>query len=190
MKRFKYKAKNDKGELQEGEVEATSGQHAAKLIRQQNLVVISITPKRELPLGFMKKFGGGVGAGELTKITRQLATMINAGLPITEALLILRSQSKGSVQKIISQILADVEEGKALSMAMMKHADVFSKTYVALIKSGELGGVLDEVLVKLAARLKQHHTILTSSNLHREEAIRLYPLVKMVWNYTYQEGLK
>jgi type IV pilus assembly protein PilC len=150
MKRYKYKAKNDKGELVQGEVEAANDIQAAKLIRQQNLVVISISPKRELPLNLAKKFSGGIGMGELTKLTRQLATMINAGLPITEALLILRSQSKGAAQRTISQILADVENGKALSMAMHRYPNVFSKTYIALIKSGEAGGVLDEVLLKLA----------------------------------------
>ena len=87
---------------------------------------------------------------DVTSVTRQLATMINAGLPLTEALVILRSQSKASMQKIIAQILADVEEGEALSAAMARHPQAFSKTYIALIKSGEIGGVMDEVLASLA----------------------------------------
>ena len=66
--------------------------------------------------------------------------MINAGLPITEALLILRSQSKGSMQKMVAQILADVEAGESLSSAMEHHPKIFTRTYMALVKSGEVGG--------------------------------------------------
>lgn len=155
MKRFKYKAKNDKGELVEGEVEASSAEHAAKLVRQEGLFIISIKPKREIPLNFLKKFGSRVTPGDIATLTRQLATMVNAGLPITEALLILRSQAKGSLQKIVSQILADVEEGESLSSSMGKHPQAFSKTYLAIVKSGEVGGVMDEVLVRLADDLEK-----------------------------------
>ncbi len=155
MKRFKYKAKNDKGELLNGEVEASTIEHAAKLVRNQGLVVITLSPKRELPLNITKSFSNRVTSGDVTSVTRQLATMINAGLPVTEALLILRSQSKGSMQKVIAQILSDVEEGESLSSAMSKHPQAFSKTYLALIKSGEIGGVMDEVLVRLADDLEK-----------------------------------
>jgi len=155
MKRFKYKAKNAKGELISGEVEASTIEHAAKLVRNQDLVVITLTPKRELPLNISKSFANRVTSGDVTSVTRQLATMINAGLPVTEALLILRSQSKGSMQKIVGQILSDVEEGESLSSAMSKHPQAFSKTFIALIKSGEIGGVMDEVLVRLADDLEK-----------------------------------
>jgi len=150
MKRYKYKAKNEKGELVAGEVEASTIDQAAKLVRQQGLVVISLDTKTEFSLNFFKKISDRVTVGDVTTITRQLSTMINAGLPLTEALVILRSQAKGSLSKIVSQILADVEEGEALSSAMSKYPQVFSKTYLALIRSGEIGGVLDEVLARLA----------------------------------------
>jgi len=150
MKRFKYKAKNANGELVVGEVEASTEIHAAKLIRDQGLVVISIETKSGFSLNLLKKYFDRVTISDVTSVTRQLATMINAGLPLTEALVILRSQSKASMQKIIAQILADVEEGEALSAAMARHPQAFSKTYIALIKSGEIGGVMDEVLASLA----------------------------------------
>lgn len=154
MKRFKYKAIDNKGGSITGEVEAKDEQSAAKLVRDQGLIVISIT-SGGISLDIFKSFTERVSVTDVTNFTRQLATMINAGLPITEALLILRSQSNPTLQRIVSQILADVEEGQALSTAMAKHSRVFSKTYIALIKAGELGGVLDEVLVKLAADMEK-----------------------------------
>ncbi|MCH7641613.1 type II secretion system F family protein [Patescibacteria group bacterium] len=155
MRRFKYKAKDKSGNLVTGEVDAASEQSAVKLIRQKELVVISLRPIRELPFNLGKKVGNRISTEDVNSFTRQLATMINAGLPLTESLLILRAQLTGASQKVVAQILADVEEGVPLSKAMSKHPKVFSKTYIALIKSGELGGVLDKVLARLADNLEK-----------------------------------
>ncbi|OGM11556.1 hypothetical protein A2V80_01115 [Candidatus Woesebacteria bacterium RBG_16_39_8b] len=155
MRRFKYKAKDLKGEVVIGEVEAANEQHAAKLIRSRDLILITLKPIRELPFNFGKKMGRKVTSSDVTTLTRQLATMVNAGLPLTESLLILRTQAKGPFQKIIASILADVEEGEPLSSSMSKHPSVFSKSYYALIKAGEVGGVLDEVLARLADNLEK-----------------------------------
>jgi type IV pilus assembly protein PilC len=155
MKRYKYKAKNEKGELITGEVEAGTPEHAAKLIRRQGLIVISITAKSGLSSDILKKYGERITMADITTFTRQFATMVNSGLPLTEALLILRSQAKGSMQKVVAQLLADVEEGESLSSSMSKHPQAFSKTYVALVKSGEMGGVMDEVLVRLADNMER-----------------------------------
>jgi type IV pilus assembly protein PilC len=156
VKRYNYKAKDKTGKLVSGEVEATSETHAAKLVREQGLVVFSIVEQKEGILAFLKKLRSRITSGDITTFTRQFATMVNAGLPITEALLILRNQSKGSMQKMVSQILVDVEGGESLSKALEKHSKVFSTTYIALIKSGEVGGVLDEVLVKLADNMEKN----------------------------------
>lgn len=155
MKHYRYKAKDNNGNLVIGEVEAQNPEQAAKLIRQKGLIVITISSKSDISINFIKKFKDRITSGDVSSFTRQLATMINAGLPITEALLILRSQTKGSMQAIAAQILADVEEGEPLSTSMSKHKNAFSKTYIALVKSGEIGGVLDEVLVKLAEDLEK-----------------------------------
>lgn len=138
-----------------GEVEASSETVAAKLIRGRDLVIINLQPKREIPLNFIKKFQDRIGTDEVVNFTRQLSTMINAGLPLTESLLILRSQSEGAMQNVVSQLLSDVEEGEALSEAMKRNPKVFDTTYVALIKSGEVGGVMDEVLARLSESLEK-----------------------------------
>ncbi len=155
MNRFIYKAKDKNGQVVTGEVEASGDQAAAKLIRGKGLVVISLKIKREFGLNLIKKLKERITLSDISTYTRQLATMVNAGLPITEALVILRSQAKGSMQKLAAQILADVEGGEPLSAALSRHPKAFSPTYIALVKSGEVGGVMDEVLVRLADNLEK-----------------------------------
>jgi len=155
MKRFTYKAKDKTGRLVSGEVEASNPNHAAKLVRGKGLIVISIKVKRESPFNIIRNFRERITLADVATFTRQLATMINAGLPITEALLILRSQAKGTMQRMTAQVLADVEGGEPLSTALKRHPKVFSPSYVALVKSGEVGGVMDEVLVRLADTLEK-----------------------------------
>ena len=155
MKRFNYKAKDKNGRLVTGEVEANDLSSAAKLINGKGLYVISISPKIDSPFAIIRRFRDRITSKDVTIFTRQLSTMINAGLPITEALLILRSQSKGAMQKIVAQILADVEAGESLSGSVAKHPKIFSPTYIALIKSGEVGGVMDAVLSRLAENMEK-----------------------------------
>ncbi|MCX6703955.1 MAG: type II secretion system F family protein [Candidatus Woesebacteria bacterium] len=155
MKRFNYKAKDKSGNLVVGEVEALSPGAAAKLVKARGLYVISITPKMDSPFAIIRRFREKITAGDVTTFTRQLSTMINAGLPITEAILILRSQSKGPMQKVVAQILADIEAGDSFSNSLGKHPKVFSRTYIALVKSGEVGGVMDAVLLRLADNMEK-----------------------------------
>jgi len=155
MKRFNYKAKDKVGRLVTGEVEAADQRDAARLVRGKGLYVISVNPKIDNPISLIRNFQERITPSDIATFTRQLSTMINSGLPITEALLILRSQSKGSMQKVVGQILADVEAGESLSNALSRHPKIFSTTYMALVKSGEVGGVLDAVLLRLADNLEK-----------------------------------
>lgn len=155
MNRFNYKAKDKAGRLVTGEVEAPTVNEAAKLVRGKGYYVISINAKVDSPFTLIKKLKERITTSDIATFTRQLSTMINAGLPITEALLILRSQSSEAMQKIVAQILADVEAGESLSESMGKHPKIFSRTYIALVKSGEVGGVMDAVLLRLADTLEK-----------------------------------
>lgn len=128
---------------------------AAKLVRSKGFFVISINPKIDSPFSLFRRMREKITGSDVANFTRQLSTMINAGLPITEALLILRSQTKKSMQAIVAQLLADVEAGESFSAALGKHPKVFGKTYIALVKSGEIGGVLDAVLLRLADNLEK-----------------------------------
>lgn len=155
MKRFRFKAKNDKGIVVTGEVESPTAETAARLLQKRGLFVISISDASRFSLAFIQKATEKVSFNDLVAFTRQISTMINSGLPLTEALSILSSGSKESIQNIINQILADVQQGESLSFAMAKHPNVFSKNYIALVKAGETGGVLDEVLSRLANDLEK-----------------------------------
>jgi type II secretory pathway component PulF len=154
MNRYKFKAKDKSSNLVKGEVEAVNTEQAAKLVRGKGLVVISISTSIDL-FSFLKKYNDRVTSQDVASFTRQMATMISAGLPITEALLILRNQSSGNLQKIVGQILADIEEGGSLSTSMSKYPNVFEESYTSIVRSGELGGVMDEVLTKLADNLEK-----------------------------------
>lgn len=155
MKRYNYKAKDKDGRLVSGEVEAASTRDAARLVRGRGYYVISVTVKFDNPLSLVRRYQERITPSDVSTFTRQLSTMINSGLPITEALIILRAQMKGQIQKIVSQILADVEAGESLSTALSRHPQIFSSTYIALVKSGEVGGVMDAVLLRLADNLEK-----------------------------------
>jgi type IV pilus assembly protein PilC len=175
MNRFNYKAKDKDGRLVTGEVEAGSLTDAARLVRSKGLYIISLQAKIDSPLNLIKRMKERITSRDVATFTRQLSTMINAGLPITEALLILRSQSKGSMQKIVAQILADVEAGESLSNSLERHPKIFSKTYMALVKSGEVGGVMDAVLGRLADNLEKQQEF-----AGKVKGALIYPVVIIV----------
>jgi type IV pilus assembly protein PilC len=175
MKRFNYKAKDKSGNLITGEVEAMNPSAAAKLVKERGLYVISISPKLESPFAIIRRLKDRITPSDVATFTRQLSTMINAGLPITEAILILRSQSKGSMQKIVAQILADIEAGDSFSNSLSKHPKVFSRTYIALVKSGEVGGVMDAVLLRLADDLEKQQEFKS-----RVKGALIYPTIIII----------
>lgn len=155
MNTYKYKARDRDGKVVTGEVEAPTEEAAARLIRKRGYVVLSLKSPLASLSAIQSRFNSRVSPSDLAIFTRQLATMINAGLPIVEALSILRMQSKQSLQNVVSQVLADVEGGQSLSSAVGRHPKVFSPTFIALIKAGETGGVLDKVLTRLADNLER-----------------------------------
>lgn len=154
MKIFNYQAKDKTGKVVRGKVEATSSQEAARLLRERGLLVISLTPERKFITSSVKSFTARVSPADVSIFTRQFSTMISAGLPITEALIILRSQSQSALSVIISQVLADVEGGSSLAAAMEKYPKAFTPVYTSLIRAGETGGVLDKILARLAENLE------------------------------------
>lgn len=155
MKRFIYKAKDKEGKIITGEVEAQDASSASKLVKGKGLIVISIKPKSAGLLSFFTSTRNRISTREVANFTRQFATMINAGLPVTESLNILRMQSDQKMELVIAKILSDVENGENLSTSFSRFPDVFSPTYVALIKAGETGGVLDKVLNRVADNLEK-----------------------------------
>ena len=154
MNKYRYKARDKSGNMVTGEVEASSINSAAKLVRERGYIVVSIG-SGNIFNALNQKLKSRVSQTDVTAFTRQLSTMINAGLPVDESLSILRLQAKPAMKAVAAQVLADVEGGESLSKSMGKHSSVFSPTYIALIKAGETGGVLDKVLVRLADNLEK-----------------------------------
>lgn len=150
--KFRYTAKNLTGQTVRGVVEAANAATAAALVRDQKLVPMGLTPVREAIPG-LSGLGlrmGRVSASDLANFTRQLSTMVTAGLPLTDALNLLRVQSSPVLAPVVTAVLSDVQGGVALSAAMAKHPRVFSKVYVALIRAGESAGIMEKVMMRLA----------------------------------------
>ena len=152
MIRFRFKAKTRDGVTRKGIVEAQSLSSASVVLREQGLVIIEL---HELSTsGSLFNFGNKVKFDDDVNVTRQLSTMIGAGLPLTDALSILQVQATPLLQSKIAQILRNIEGGSTFADALATHGDVFSKVYVALIRAGESAGVLDTILVRLADNLE------------------------------------
>jgi type IV pilus assembly protein PilC len=154
--KYKYKAVTDVGKYINGEIDAVDMRVAASMVREQKMTPISVTPKNEaFDLSAISGKFGGVTTTEVTNFTRQLSTMITAGLPLTDALNLLKLQSAPKFSAVIGAILLDVQGGVSLSESMGKHMDVFSKVYVALVKAGESAGVMDTILNRLADSMEK-----------------------------------
>jgi len=157
MLRFNFRAKDKGGKLISGVVEANNEKHAASLVREKDLILLSLSLQRKDNLSvIINRFRNRIREDDVATFTCQLSTMVNAGLPITESLLILKNQARTpAIRDMLSQVLADVQEGQSLSSAISKYSNVFPPTYVALIKAGEAGGVLDNVLARLSDNMEK-----------------------------------
>lgn len=155
MANFIYKAKDLKGELHEGDLESADEHSAVSLLRKKGLVVISVKIKGPSKFNVLNKLIYRVGFGELVTMTRQLATMVSAGLVLSEAIDILQEQQENKkFKEILTDISRDLKGGLTLSGAMSRH-NLFSPLYVNLIKAGETSGKLDVVLLKMADSLEK-----------------------------------
>src|SRR3989344_8562639 len=133
MKKFVYKARDKSGLVVTGQVEAVDENAAAKLVRERGLILVSLRSTSFSIDAIVSGLRSRISGKDVTAFTRQLATMVGAGLPLTNALTILKTQSKPAMQERVGRILADVEGGQSLSVAIAKHSKLFSPTYVALV---------------------------------------------------------
>ena len=152
---FNYKAKNEHGETVNGKVEARDVHQASQVLRSRQLIVISVTKQGESLFGSLNKQLMGVNEDDIVNFTRQLSTMVTAGLSLNEALHILNQQSKPAMMSLIEELLRDVEGGSTFAQALDKHPKVFLRIYIQLVRAGETAGVLDEMLARLADNLEK-----------------------------------
>lgn len=156
MSQFKYVAKNENAATVTGTVDADSKEAVVKELRKRNLIVVSVI---EVKAAKRKNFSIGkenVKSDELVIFTRQLSTMIEAGIPILQSLDALEEQITQSYFKgIIAGIRQDVSVGNSLSAAFGKYPTVFDNLFVSMIKAGEIGGALNVLLDRIASYMEK-----------------------------------
>ncbi|MGI8861065.1 MAG: type II secretion system F family protein, partial [Rubrobacteraceae bacterium] len=172
---YTYKARSRQGEVLEDRMEGSDTMSVASALRQQGLLVIDIKEQGVGQKDILEPFKK-VKSADLVVFTRQFATMINAGLPIVRSLYVLGEQTTNKkLQETIVEIRKDVEAGLALSEALEKHPRVFSKLYTEMVKAGEIGGILDDVLLRVAFQLEK------DQDLRRKvKSAMTYPIVVLV----------
>lgn len=168
MPTYAYEALNSAGKPQKGVVDATSSEEAIQRIKTQGYFPTSVR-EQKVKAGAQadekvraratkkKKKGeisisiGGVSKKQLTTFTRQLSTLQDAGLPLLRSIQILETQQKpGKLKSVLSDVAEDVEAGTTLSDSMAKHPKAFDRLYTKMVNAGEIGGVLDVILQRLA----------------------------------------
>jgi type IV pilus assembly protein PilC len=175
---FSYKAKDAGGRTVEGTVEAATKEKALSLLKERGFFVIDLREgggmKIDLQnLSFGKK--GKVSADEVVVFTRQLSTMVNAGLPINDALFSLKEQVSPKFAPTVEEILRKVEGGMSLGEALAGYPHIFNQAYIASVKSGEAAGVLDKVLLRLAEDMEEEKNF--RGNI---KGAMIYPVIVIV----------
>jgi type IV pilus assembly protein PilC len=169
---FVWKGRTLAGESQSGEIEVGRQEEAIDALRKKKILITSMRPKAA---GFsMPKLGGmGVSTKDLAIFTRQFATMISAGLPLVQCLDILAKQSsKPSFGRVIGEVTREVEAGSTLSDALGKHKRVFDDLFRNMVAAGEAGGVLDEILMRLATYIEKADAL-----KRKIQSAMVYPVV-------------
>src|SRR3989442_938124 len=154
---FEYTARNVKGEIVQNKGEFATRDDVPAPLRKNRRVVVR---GGEAPRAFKIKFGAGIKTRDVVVFPRQFATMINAGLPLVQALDILAQQTENKIlADTTRQVVYDVESGQTLADALRKHPKAFNDLYVNMVAAGEAGGILDTILVRLAEFLEKNDAI-------------------------------
>src|SRR2546423_2538728 len=171
MATFAFKAVDLSGVPTRGELDADDKQAVTSQLRSKGLIVLDIEERKTTDLGdYVGRFKR-VKAQELTIATRQLSTMISSGMSLLRALYVLEEQARSDkFREAITEVRMDVEAGIALSDALRKHGDIFNELYIAMVSAGEIGGILEETLERVADQLEK------DDSLRRQvKAAMMYP---------------
>lgn len=155
MAEWVWEGRTRGGELRKGVIKADSEKEAHLQLRQKNIMPEKVRQKRQ---GFaLPAFGGRVTAGELVVFVRQFATMIDAGLPLVQCLDILATQEPNRFfKKVLTEVKQNVESGATFADSLKKHPTVFDTLFVNLVAAGEIGGILDTILNRLATYIEKN----------------------------------
>src|SRR5918994_1972745 len=172
MPAFTYTARALNGDLRTATIDAPSRDEVIAQLRRQRLNVVKID---EASQANKKKSGGKISMRDIVIFTRQFSTMINAGLPLVQALDILAKQSENKALKDVTRaIVFDVESGHTVADALRKHPKAFSDLYVNMVAAGEAGGILDTILMRLATFMEKNDAL-----VRKVKGAMIYPGVIM-----------
>ena len=156
MPAFTYTARALNGDLRTATIEAPNRDEVVAQLRRQRLNVVKIDEAAAVK----KKKGGKIKMRDIVIFTRQFSTMINAGLPLVQALDILARQSENPALKDVTHaVVFDVESGHTVADALGKHPKAFSELYVNMVAAGEAGGILDTILMRLATFMEKNDAL-------------------------------
>ncbi|MDD4050857.1 MAG: type II secretion system F family protein [candidate division Zixibacteria bacterium] len=167
---FDYKGKTMAGAQVMGSLKAKSRQDLERILRQNRILVSSI---RKKPTQINFKVGTGIKRQDLSRFTRQFATMIGSGLPMIQCLEILGAQVESAeMRKVILQIKESVQGGSTLADALGRHPKVFDQLYTNMVEAGEMGGALDVILIRLAGYREKADGL-----IRKVKGAMMYPIV-------------
>ena len=176
MKKYNYEARDSaSNKIVKSVVQADSENAAAKLLTAQGFVPLKIELQDD-KTNFFARFSGRITTKDRVVFTRQLATLIGAGLPLAQSLRTVQEQTTNKrMQEIVQEIISDVEGGKSLSDSFAKHPEAFNKVYVALISAGETSGTMDDSLKRLAAQQEKDAAMMS-----KIRGAMMYPSIVLV----------
>ncbi len=157
---FSYQARDNSGIMRTGTVEAANESAAVETLTAHGLIVIKILPAAKVDFLEQMNIFNRVSSKELVLFSRQFSTLINAKVPIVQALNILKAQvSSQRLKTVIQEMSGRVESGDSLSSALARYPKIFSNLYVNLVRAGELSGTMDESLEYLANQLEKDNDL-------------------------------
>ena len=170
---YKWVAETKKGKVLKGELEAGDERIAQLQLKRRNLTIKKIKAKPKDLFANVAFFQPKITAKDVVIFTRQFSTMIDAGLPLVQGLTILAEQTENKTfQNVLKRVTKDVEGGSSLAEALKKHPKVFDGLYVNLVAAGEIGGILDTILQRLAAYIEKAEKLKT-----RIKGAMTYPII-------------
>lgn len=173
--KFTYKATTKEGKTVSGSVEAGSKQALLSQLHKQDLTPVLVEVDKSKSGGGLKMFGPKkkIKLSELVIFTRQLSTMVSAGVPLTRSLAALQADASSPyMREVLAGVTKEVESGAALGDSFAKYPNVFSEVYVNMVRAGEEGGILDEILKRLATQVEQDASI-----RKKIKSAMMYPVV-------------
>lgn len=162
MADFTYTARTSDGKIQKGTIAANDKAGASTALREKGLQPLILKPKAKASLNMNLKLpgSGGVKGKDLVVFTRQFSTMISAGVPMLKSLNTMKEQTESpALAAVVEKVASDVEGGTQLSDALAKYPKVFTPIYVNMVRAGETGGILDDVLNRLATQQEKDSAI-------------------------------